>query len=348
MTQSTRLTRSFQTAPAAVPDDDSARYLRSGLRRDGFESPDWLVPDIEDGTAPSLKAAAVQNVIDLVPRYESSYSGEVWPRIQWSYADADSRDAGIDQIRQLTTGVGDLLRGFVIPKVGGVSDVEEAVSVVADAEADADYPDETFEVALIIETARAKSELEAIGRFASDARITALVFGPVDYAAEVGAREIDGERAPWDGFLADLSNAASASGVFAFGGPYDRIFTTQAGVTAYDAMGYREQAVTEAKLGLDGSWSLHPNQTIQANHVHMPTPAELEIEVSCTESYIEAKNNGTGSILVDGRMVDEGSIRTYRNTIKGVAGLHNRHPEQTENTYPESLIDRTTAIADRL
>jgi len=41
------LCRTFQTAPAAIARDDSAKFLKSGLTADGFEAPDWLVPDVD-------------------------------------------------------------------------------------------------------------------------------------------------------------------------------------------------------------------------------------------------------------------------------------------------------------
>ncbi|PSQ31111.1 citrate lyase subunit beta, partial [Halobacteriales archaeon QS_9_67_15] len=45
----TRLCRTFQTAPAAVPRENSAKYLESGLTAEGFEAPDWLRGDRFDG-----------------------------------------------------------------------------------------------------------------------------------------------------------------------------------------------------------------------------------------------------------------------------------------------------------
>jgi hypothetical protein len=53
-----RLCRTFQTAPTAVPRDDTAKYLRRGFTSAGFEVPDWLVPDVEDGTVPKMKEEA--------------------------------------------------------------------------------------------------------------------------------------------------------------------------------------------------------------------------------------------------------------------------------------------------
>jgi len=39
--------------------------------------------------------------------------------------------------------------------------------------------------------------------------------------------------------------------------PYDDVFATHAGVTTYDATGYADHARREARIGFDGSWSLH-------------------------------------------------------------------------------------------
>jgi beta-methylmalyl-CoA/(S)-malyl-CoA lyase len=343
-----RLCRSFLTAPVAVPNDDTAKYLRSGFTRDGFETPDWLVPDLEDGIAPDMREEGVENVIELVGEYTPSFSGTVWPRIRWSYDDERRRAAGEDQMRRIAREIGDHVTGFIIPKVGRIDDVSEAERAVADAESEAGYAPGSFEMAPIIETAAAKEDLSTIARFGRNSRLHGLVFGPVDYTAELGGRKIDGRRTTWRGVVEDLSNATSANGLVAIGGPFDQIFHERAGVTVYNADMYADHAEREARLGLDGSWALHPKQTVQANTVHTPTVDEVERDVENLEAYIDAKADGVGAILIDGQMVDEGTIREYRNTVETVVAVDDRHPEQTSERYPNSLVDRAVALADQL
>lgn len=47
----TRLCRTFQTTPAGIPKDNTAKYLESAFTVTGFQVPDWLVPDIEEFAA---------------------------------------------------------------------------------------------------------------------------------------------------------------------------------------------------------------------------------------------------------------------------------------------------------
>ncbi|ADD06888.1 beta-methylmalyl-CoA lyase [Natrialba magadii ATCC 43099] len=342
MTDDIRLCRTFQTAPAAVPKDDSAKYLVSGLAAEGFQAPDWLVPDLEDGTAPDMKAEGLENTIDRVPEYD--FPGEIWPRVEWSYEDADYREKGQNQIDQLVAELGDEIEGVVVPKVGRLEDVKRAAEVVAEAESEHGHPDGSIGLSIIIETGRAKSDLRKIAKFGEDSRLTALVFGPVDYTAELGGRDLGDGRPRWDGLLEELSNEASAGGLLSIGGPFDDLFKERAGLTYYNADDYADQVEHEAHLGLDGSWSLYPKQTIQANTIHMPTSEELERDVSKIERFNEAKREGTGAVTLDGQMVDEATFKVFRNTIQQVRAIDETRPAQTEDHYDDALLERAREL----
>jgi beta-methylmalyl-CoA/(S)-malyl-CoA lyase len=339
-----RIARTFQTAPAAVPKENTAKYLDSALASEGFQAPDWLVPDLEDGTAPDMKAEGLENTID---RLEGGveFSGEIWPRVQWAYDDAGLRDRGEEEIRTLLEAVGEELTGVVVPKVGRLADVERAIDVVERAEEAAGLPEGSIELSVIVETAAARSDLRDIAMLGNaDAhgggRLAGLVFGPVDYTAELGGRAIDGDRPRWDGLLEALSNEASANDVVAIGGPFDKLFEERAGVTYYNAPAYAAQVEREATVGLDGSWSLYPKQTVQANRIHMPTPDELERDVSKIESFNDAKAAGTGAVTVDGQMVDEATFKNFANTVETVRTIHARHPDQIRDVYDDALVER--------
>ncbi|SEH65847.1 beta-methylmalyl-CoA/L-malyl-CoA lyase [Halopenitus malekzadehii] len=342
MTDDIRLCRTFQTAPAAVSTDDAgpddaAKYLRSALTAEGFRAPDWLVPDLEDGTAPGSKRAGVENVVELVPSHD--VDGEVWPRVEWSHLDETVRDAGRDQIDALVAGAGDDIDGFVVPKVGRRPDVERAVDVVSEVEAAHGYEPRTFDLTVVVETSRARSDLRPIARFGADSRLAAIAFGPLDYAADLGSRDL-GDRPRWDGTLEALSNEASAAGLLSIGGPFDDLFTERAGVTYYNGDAYVDRLEHEAAIGIDGSWSLHPNQTVQANTVHMPSPDALERDVDRIERYNRAKRGGTGAVVIDGRMVDEASLKGFHNTIRRVRAIDRIHPAQTDAYYDDDLLKR--------
>jgi len=340
----TRLCRTFQTAPAAVPRENSAKFLDSGLTSEGFEAPDWLVPDIEDGTAPSMKAEAVDNVVARLPEYAPDFAGEIMPRVEWAYDDATFRERGTEQVGRLAREVGDHLDGIVFPKVGRVDDVRAAAAVLAEAEREAGLDDGALDMAMILETAPARSDLREICQFAADSRLSGLVFGPVDYTAELGGRALHGERPRWDGLLEALSNETSAAGIAAFGGPFDQLFHERAGVSYYNAEGYADQVEHEATVGIDGSWSLHPKQTAQANRIHMPSSEELVGDLTKIEAFNDAKREGTGAVVVDGQMVDEATYKNFANTVLTVRAIDTAHPRQTGEWYDDELLARALDV----
>jgi beta-methylmalyl-CoA/(S)-malyl-CoA lyase len=340
----TRLGRTFQTAPAGVPRDDSAKYLRSGLTSEGFATPDWLVPDLEDGTAPDMKEEGLANTIDLLPEYAPDFPGEIWPRVEWAYDDPATSERGSTQIDDLVREVGDHLSGVVVPKVGRLADVETAAKAIENAEEAYGFASGAIELAVIVETAQARSDLQEIAAFGADSRLAALVFGPVDYTAALGGRELDGERPTWPGLLEALSNEASAGDLVAIGGPYDRLFRTRAGVRFYNADGYADHVEREARIGFDGSWSLYPKQTVQANRIHMPTEDELERSVRAIEEFQKAKAKGTGAVTIDGQMVDEATYKGFANAVETVRAIEETRGEQAAEVYEESLLDRALAL----
>ena len=337
-----RLTRTFQTAPAGVPKEDTAKYLRSALGSEGFGSPDWLVPDLEDGTAPDMKDAALENTVALVPEHAASFAGEIWPRVQWAHDVADWRDRGREQIDTLAREAGDHLAGFVVPKVGRLDDVRAAAEAIGDAERE--YGLDGLELSVIVETAEAKSDLREIAAFGRDSRLAGLVFGPVDYTAELGGREIGGRGPRWSGLLEDLSNEASANDLVAVGGPFDQLFRERAGVRFYNGDGYADHVEREARVGLDGSWSLHPQQTAQANRIHTPAPDELARAIRVIEEFDAAKTEGTGAVTIDGQMVDEATYKNFANTAATARAIRDSRPEQAATIYGDDLLEKVRGI----
>lgn len=340
----TRLCRSFQTAPAAVQQDETTKYLRSGFEADGFQVPDWFVPDLEDGTAPRMKDTALENTVALVDEYRADFDGEVWPRVQWAYDDESLRAAGRAEIETLATECGSAVDGVVVPKVGRVDDVRAVADAITTAEAQAGLETGTIELGVIVESAPAMSDIHEIAQLDLDGRLTALVFGRVDYTAELGGRDVGHGRPDWPSAVWTIANEASANDLLAIGSPFDELFTERAGVTVYDAEGYADRVEWEATSGLDGSWSLHPNQTVQANRIHMPTPSELGTALDGIEQFDAAKADGRGAVTVDGQMIDEATYKNYANTVRRTRTVHETKPEQTNALYTDDTLSRLDAV----
>ena len=58
-------------------------------------------------------------------------------------------------------------------------------------------------------------------------------------------------------------------------------------------------------LGCVGAWSLHPVQVDIAKRVFSPDPAD----VVHAQRVIEAMGDGTGAVLLDGKMEDDASVK---------------------------------------
>jgi citrate lyase subunit beta/citryl-CoA lyase len=87
-----------------------------------------------------------------------------------------------------------------------------------------------------------------------------------------------------------------------------------------DEEGLRRSCLIARALGFDGKWCIHPAQIAIVNEVFSPTDRELEWAEKVVAAYEEANAAGSGSVSVDGQMVDAASIKMARNTLD-VAGV---------------------------
>ena len=79
-------------------------------------------------------------------------------------------------------------------------------------------------------------------------------------------------------------------------------------------------------LGCVGAWSLHPAQIAVARKVFSPDPAD----VAHAQRVIEAMGDGTGAIMLDGKMEDDASVKQCRVVVELASQLASRDPELAE------------------
>ena len=90
------------------------------------------------------------------------------------------------------------------------------------------------------------------------------------------------------------------------------------GRQARGGAGYRVrvgEAFGALYLGFDGKWCIHPAQIPVVNKAFSPTDEEVAWARRIVAAYEEANAAGSGSVSVDGQMVDAASIRMARNTL---------------------------------
>ena len=76
-----------------------------------------------------------------------------------------------------------------------------------------------------------------------------------------------------------------------------------------DLAGLQRSATMACALGCDGKWAIHPSQIDVINQVFSPSPEDIERAQKVLDAYHKAKASGRGAGAVDGRMIDQATVR---------------------------------------
>jgi malyl-CoA/(S)-citramalyl-CoA lyase len=291
---------------------------------------DILLGNLEDGVPAGDKEAARAGLVQ-VGRTVDMGTTQLWTRVN----SLDSPWA-LDDLTTLVGEIGDKLDVIMIPKVEGPEDIHYVDRLLAQLEAKAGL-DEPLLVHAILETARGMANVEAI--CGASPRMQGLSLGPADLAANrrmkttrVGGGhpgylvrqdpegdDIDAPRTTyqqdlWHYTLARMVDACVMHGILPFYGPFGDI---------RDTVACEDQFRNAYLLGCVGAWSLHPVQIDIAKRVFSPDPAE----VAHAQRVIEAMGDGTGAIMLDGKMEDDASVKQCRVVVELARNLAARDPE---------------------
>ncbi len=203
---------------------------------------------------------------------------------------------------------GHVIDAIVIPKVNHPADIHFADRMLNGIAMQAEGA-ETIDIEASIETAEGLMRAAKISRASN--RVASLVFGIADYSASIGARLVSisghGEKEEqlypghrWHFALSNMVMHAKAHGKLAIDAPYGNFKDTE---------GLRRSAVMACALGCDGKWAIHPSQVDIINEVFTPTKEDIALAAKVIEANIRAKSEGKGAIAVEGRMVDQATVR---------------------------------------
>ncbi len=296
---------------------------------------DILLGNLEDGVPADQKEAARAGLLEVASTVDMGDT-QLWTRV-------NSLDSpwGLDDLTSIVTEVGDKIDVIMIPKVEGPEDIHYADRLVAQLEAKAGVSRPIL-LHAILETARGVANVEEI--CAASPRMQGLSLGPADLAANrrmkttrvggghpgylvradpdvdaEGNADIEAERTTyqqdlWHYTLARMVDACVANGILPFYGPFGDI---------KDTVACEDQFRNAYLLGCVGAWSLHPVQIDVAKRVFSPDPAEVEH----AQRVIEAMGDGTGAIMLDGKMEDDASVKQCHVVVGLAKQLSARDPE---------------------
>ena len=261
---------------------------------------DQVFLDLEDSVAPALKNSETRRlVIDAL--HETG----------WHAATRVVRVNGIntpwflDDVLEIVSGAGDVLDCVMVPKVESASQVHFVDQLLAHLERKCAFG-RPIGLEIQIESPVGLMNIEQIA--AASPRIETLIFGPGDYAASAGMRQLSvGEIRPdypgdaWHYVLARIVTAARAFGLQAIDGPFAAI---------RDLHGFATVARRSCALGFDGKWALHPDQISVCNEIYAPSSEELERARRIRDAYETAQTEQKqGAAVFESEMIDEASMK---------------------------------------
>jgi citrate lyase beta subunit len=209
---------------------------------------------------------------------------------------------------------GNSLDAVMIPKVNRPEDLHAVFILLSQLELALDLERGKIKLEAQIESAEGLANADSIAN--ATGCLEALHFGPGDFAASmsmpqasIGVMDEWDEAYPGHRFnyaMQRIVVAARAAGLRVLDGP----------VADYsDEEGLRRSCLIARSLGFDGKWCIHPTQIGIVNEVFSPTDREVEWAKKVVAAYEEANAEGSGSVSVDGQMVDAASIKLARNTL---------------------------------
>jgi citrate lyase subunit beta / citryl-CoA lyase len=269
---------------------------------------DAVFLDLEDAVAPDSKAAARTDVV------------HAFEELDWGDRPALFRANALDtpyfyrDLIEVVERAGDSLDSVMIPKVDRPEDLYAVSMLLSQLELAMELERGKIKLEAQIESAEGLANVDSIASATS--RLEALHFGPGDFAASVSMPQTSiGVMDEWDEAypghrfhyaMQHIVVAARATGLRVLDGP----------VADYsDEEGLRRSCLIARSLGFDGKWCIHPAQIAIVNETFSPTARDVEWAKKVVAAYKEANATGSGSVSVDGHMVDAASIKLARNTL---------------------------------
>ena len=293
-------------------------------------SVDVLLGNLEDAVKADKKVAAREGLVRIAQETDFGPT-QLWTRI-------NSLDSPwvLDDLTTLVPAIGDKLDVIMVPKVQGAEDIHYIDRLLAQLEARAGLARPIL-VHAILETARGVANVEEI--CGASPRMQGISLGPADLAADrrmkttrVGGGhpgylvrqdpvdgDIDGARTTyqqdlWHYTIARMVDACAMHGVFPYYGPFGDI---------KDVVACEDQFRNAFLLGCVGAWSLHPVQIAIAKKVFSPSVAD----VAHARRVKAAMGDGTGAVMLDGKMEDDASLKQCLVILELAERLSSSDPE---------------------
>jgi malyl-CoA/(S)-citramalyl-CoA lyase len=274
---------------------------------------DVLLGNLEDAVKADRKEAARAGLVRIARATDFGDITQLWTRVN-----ALDSPWVLDDLTTLVAEIGDKLDVIMVPKVQGPEDIHYIDRLLAQLEAKAGLTRPIL-VHAILETARGVANVEEIA--GASPRMQGMSLGPADLAADrrmkttrvggghpgylVRQDPVDGDinadrqtyqQDLWHYTISRMVDACAMHGILPYYGPFGDI---------KDVVACEDQFRNAFLLGCVGTWSLHPVQIAIAKRVFSPSAED----VAHARRVVEAMGDGTGAVMLDGKMEDDASLK---------------------------------------
>ncbi len=280
--------------------------IRAKLK-DTITQVDVVLGNLEDAVAASEKEQARAGFVSMAREFDFGSTG-LWTRVNCL-----NSPWGLDDITTLVAEAGNKLDVVMLPKVEGPWDIYYLDQLLAQLEAKHKVTKPIL-IHAILETAEGVNNVEAIA--AASPRMHGMSLGPADLAASRGmkttrvggghpdyavvadptadkaAARVYYQQDLWHYTVGKMVDACLAYGLKPFYGPFGDFA---------DLAACESQFRNSFLQGCLGAWTLHPSQIEIAKRVFSPDVKE----VAFAKRILEAMPDGTGAVMLDGKMQDD-------------------------------------------
>ena len=276
------LARSFLFVPANHP-ERYAKALASGA--------DAVIIDLEDAVAPAAKASARAQLTQGFASLTAADRTRVLVRIN-----AEGTPWHADDLQLLATLAEGGLAGVVLPKVESAADINDVAACVG----------HNCALLPMLESA---AGLAALDGWAGCAGVTRLVFGHLDFQADLGMA-CGPDEAELQPVRLALVLASRRAGLAA---PVDGVTP---GTGDLDQL--QRDAARSRRGGFGAKLCIHPTQVAVVHAALAPSPEQVEWARRVVEGFEVAQG---GVFSVDGRMVDAPVVKLAKQMLQRATGL---------------------------
>lgn len=291
---------------------------------------DVVLGNLEDAIPVGDKEAARKGFIQMARENDFGSTG-LWTRINclnspWM----------LDDVTEIVREAGNKVDVIMLPKVEGPWDIHYLDQLLAQLEAKYAVKRPIL-IHAILETAEGVKNVEAIA--AASPRMHGMSLGPADLAASRGmkttrvggghpdyavlsdagpdaqAARARAQQDLWHYTVGKMVDACLSYGLKPFYGPFGDFS---------DPAACESQFRNAFIQGCLGAWSLHPTQIDIAKRVFSPDVQE----VTFAKRIIEAMPDGTGAVMIDGKMQDDATWKQAKVIVDLARLVAQKDPER--------------------